>query len=49
MVSPWCFPSQLGPLILFECLLAAHVYLAIIVVYFSFVASYCSQSLFELL
>lgn len=60
MVSPWCFPSLLGPLILFDCLLAAHVYvyahahyahvyLAINVVYFNFVASYCSRSLFELL
>lgn len=49
MVSPWCFPSRLGPLILFDCLLAAHVSLAINVVYFNFVASYCSQSLFELL
>lgn len=49
MVSPWCFPSRLGPLILLDCLLAAHVYLAINVVYFNFVASYCSRPLLELL
>lgn len=49
MVSPWCFPYRQGPLILFDCLLAARVYLAINVVYFNFVASYCSRSLFELL
>lgn len=45
-LSPWCFPSRLGPLILFDCLLAAHVYLAINVVFFNFAASW---SLSELL